>query len=305
MPLAVGPAMSASGGSGGAGVAIITLVAPTWLDPQHIARATALVEGEAGPLMDGRAAQVVTAVPLRQARTVLEAALPSIDLLLREDDVPLPQLIIADMDSTMITVECIDELADYAGIKPQVAAITERAMRGELDFRAALEARVALLKAMPAETLDRCLAERVQLMPGARTMVRTLKGRGAKALLVSGGFTRFAEPVAKAIGFDDVIANRLEIERDHLSGKVEGAIVDASTKLAALERKVAGGVPRAATLAIGDGANDAPMLAAAGWSVAYRPHAVAADAAQCAIRHTDHRAILYACGIAEADWVTD
>ncbi|MES2336493.1 MAG: phosphoserine phosphatase SerB [Pseudomonadota bacterium] len=213
-------------------------------------------------------------------------------------------LLVADMDSTMITVECIDELADYAGIKDRIAEITERAMRGELDFAQALDARVALLKGLDAGAIDRCLAERVRLMPGARTLIRTMKARGAYSVLVSGGFTRFADPVGAQIGFDRVIANRLTIANGVLDGTVGKPIVDSSTKLATLEAAMAElGLPREATLAVGDGANDLAMIGAAGLGVAYHAKPIVAAAAGARIDHNDLTALLWAQGIARKDWV--
>ena len=214
------------------------------------------------------------------------------------------RLLVADMDSTMITVECIDELADYAGLKPEIAAITEAAMRGELDFEAALDARVALLKGLDAGAIDRCREERVRLMPGARTLVRTMKARGATCILVSGGFTRFAEPVAEAIGFDRAIANVLEIDGDKLAGTARKPIVGAQTKLETLRAVAADlGLSPEMTLAVGDGANDLPMIEAAGLGVAYHAKPIVAAAAGARIDHGDLTALLWAQGIARADWV--
>jgi len=214
-------------------------------------------------------------------------------------------LIVADMDSTMITVECIDELADYAGIKPQIAEITERAMRGELDFEAALDARVALLKRLAESDIERCLAERVTIMPGAKALVRTMRARGALAVLVSGGFTRFAEPVAKEIGFDRAIANVLEIEGGVLTGKVTKPIVGSNTKLTTLHAAIAErGIVVEESLAVGDGANDLAMIEAAGLGVAYHAKPIVAAAAAARIDHGDLTALLYAQGIARRDWVT-
>ncbi len=213
-------------------------------------------------------------------------------------------LLIADMDSTMITVECIDELADYAGIKPQIAAITERAMRGELDFRAALAERVALLAGLPETVIADCLRDRVTPMAGARTLVQTMRAHGSRCVLVSGGFTRFAEPVAAMLGFDRAIANRLEIADGALTGRVLDPIVDSGTKVATLDAECASlGIERHDVLAVGDGANDAAMLTAAGLGIAYRAHAAAIAAADAAIAHGDLTALLWAQGIARADWV--
>jgi phosphoserine phosphatase len=207
------------------------------------------------------------------------------------------------MDSTMITVECIDELADYAGIKQQIAEVTERAMRGELDFETALRSRVALLKGLPEAAIEQCLAERVKIMPGARELVRTIRANGGKAILVSGGFTRFADPVGQEIGFDQMIANRLGITDGHLDGTVTGDIVGAQTKrdtlLAALSEN---GWHATDALAIGDGANDIPMIEAAGLGIAYHAKPKTAAAAGACVRFNDLTAVLYAMGYPRSDW---
>jgi len=214
------------------------------------------------------------------------------------------RLLAADMDSTMIKVECIDELADFAGLKAEVAAVTEQAMRGELDFEAALDARVALLRGLDAGLIDRCREERVELMPGARTLVRTMRAHGAYCLLVSGGFTRFAEPVAVAIGFDAVASNRLVIEDGRLSGTVEKPIVGAEAKKAAmLAAAEARGIGTEAILAVGDGANDIPMIEAAGLGIAYRAKPAVAVAADARIEANDLTALLYAQGYLRSEWV--
>ncbi len=214
------------------------------------------------------------------------------------------KLIVADMDSTMITVECIDELADYAGIKDEVAAITAKAMRGEVDFRGALIERVALLGGMAEGVLTECRMERVKLTRGARTVVQTMKAHGAHSVLVTGGFTAFAGPVGEAIGFDTVVANELQIEGGKLTGKVAEPIVDKHAKEATLKREAAKhGIPLAETLAVGDGANDIPMITAAGLGVAYHPHAAAAEAAAAVIRHHDLTALLWAQGYPRRSWV--
>ena len=237
--------------------------------------------------------------------TRLRAALPGVDVVVQPVAHRRKRLLIADMDSTMITVECIDELADYAGLKAEVADITERAMQGELDFEAALDARVALLRGMDAAVIDRCREERVRLMPGATTLVRTMRARGATCLLVSGGFTRFAEPVAAAIGFDRALANELLIEDGKLTGTVRRPIVGAAAKRDALTGAMATlGLERGETMAIGDGANDIPMIEAAGLGVAYRAKPAATAAADVRIAHNDLTALLYAQGIPRSEWVT-
>ncbi len=240
------------------------------------------------------------------ARVALEGAFAGTDVVVQPSAGRAKALLIADMDSTMITVECIDELADYAGIKPQIAEITERAMRGELDFEAALDARVALLKGLDEADIARCLAERVTIMPGAKALVRTMRARGCRTILVSGGFTRFAEPVAAEIGFDRAIANVLEIADGRLTGAVTKPIVGSHTKLATLKAAVAeGGIAIDATLAVGDGANDLAMIRAAGLGVAYHAKPIVAAAAAARIDHGDLTALLYAQGIARADWVQE
>jgi len=251
-------------------------------------------EGEACDLQFGR--------DMAAARRALEGH--GCDVVVQPAEHRRKRLIVADMDSTMITVECIDELADYAGIKAEVASVTEAAMRGEMDFGQALDARVALLRGMNEGVIDRCLAERVTIMPGARELVRTMRGHGATAILVSGGFTRFAEPVAREIGFDRAIANVLEVADGKLTGTVAKPIVDASTKLATLSEAVLDrGLACAETLAVGDGANDLAMITQAGLGVAYHAKPVVAEAAGARIDHGDLSALLFAQGYARKDWV--
>ena len=250
-------------------------------------------EGEAIDLQFGRDPDA--------ARTALEGQ--GYDVVVQPAEDRRKKLIVADMDSTMITVECIDELADYAGIKEQIAVVTEAAMRGELDFGEALDARVALLQGLDESVIARCLAERVKIMPGARQLVRTMRGWGATAILVSGGFTRFAEPVAAEIGFTRAIANVLEIADGKLAGTVTKPIVDASTKLATLsEAALDLGLSRAETLAVGDGANDLAMITQAGLGVAYHAKPVVAEAAGARIDHGDLTTLLFAQGVARKDW---
>ena len=252
----------------------------------------------------GDVADLLFAHDPQAARGALEGATPGVDIVVQPQAGREKKLLVADMDSTMITVECIDELADYAGIKPQIAAVTEAAMRGELDFETALDARVALLAGLDAGVIDRCLAERVAIMPGAEALVRTMRARGGRAVLVSGGFTRFADPVAARIGFDRAIANRLMIAEGQLTGAVERPIVGAEAKRATLLAEcAAAGLQPEQAMAVGDGANDLPMIRAAGLGVAYRAKPVVAAAADARIAHGDLRALLWAQGIARADWV--
>lgn len=255
---------------------------------------------------EGRAADVPFAHGPDLARGVLEGAFAGTDVVVQPAEGRAKRLLIADMDSTMITVECIDELADYAGIKPQIAEVTERAMRGELDFAAALDARVALLKGLGEDAIERCLAERVRITPGAEALVKTMRANGAETILISGGFTRFAEPVARQIGFGRAIANRLMIADGVLDGTVAKPIVDSATKEATLVEAVATlGLDPAETLAVGDGANDLAMIRRAGLGVAFHAKPIVAAAAGARIDDGDLSALLYAQGYARDRWVLD
>lgn len=214
------------------------------------------------------------------------------------------RLILADMDSTMITVECIDELADFVGLKEKVAAITEAAMRGELDFEGALTERVALLKGLPLADLERCYSERITLMGGARALVQTMKKNGASAVLVSGGFTFFTSRVAEAIGFDVHRSNVLEFDGDKLSGTVQQPICGAQTKLITLlEFKTELGLDAADILAVGDGANDIPMIEGAGLGVAYHAKPKTQAAASAAVRYGDLTTLLYFQGYRDEEFI--
>ncbi len=214
------------------------------------------------------------------------------------------KLLAADMDSTIIGQECIDELADYAGIKQRIAAITERAMNGELDFAEALIERVALLKGIDIAVIKRCLDERIRPNPGAATLVRTMRARGAGTLLVSGGFLDFVEPVAAAVGFEHHAANRLGKKGNKLNGLLVGTIVDAEAKKAAMMIECADrGIDPEDVLAIGDGANDIGMVQAAGQGVAYRGKPALVAVADARLDHHGLDALLWAQGIARRDWV--
>lgn len=216
------------------------------------------------------------------------------------------RLLIADMDSTIISVECIDELADFAGVKAQVSEITERAMRGELDFEAALRERVAMLKGLPLADLQRAYDERVRLNPGARTLVRTMTAHGAKAFLVSGGFSFFTSRVAQAAGFDANRANTLTLAGGVLAGTVGEPILGREAKLAALREEAAAlDIPLSATLAVGDGANDLAMIEAAGLGIAYRAKPIVAAQAHAKVDHTDLTSLLYFQGYRADEFVAD
>jgi phosphoserine phosphatase len=216
------------------------------------------------------------------------------------------RLLIADMDSTIINVECLDELADFAGLKAEISAITERAMRGELPFESALRERVAMLKGLPISALERAYDERVRLNPGARTLVRTMAGNGARCVLVSGGFNFFTARVAAEAGFHADRANWLQSEAGYLTGAVGEPILGQEAKVRALEEEALGlGVPLAASVAIGDGANDLAMIDAAGLGVAYRAKPIVAQAAGARIEHSDLTTLLYFQGYQRAEFVTD
>lgn len=203
------------------------------------------------------------------------------------------RLFVTDMDSTLITIECIDEIADMQGLKAEVAAITEAAMRGELDFRESLTRRVALLEGLPEDALGRVFHERLQLNPGAERLIEGLKKAGIVTVLVSGGFTYFTERLQKQLGFDYAFANELEIRGGKLTGRVKGEIIDGEAKRHTLElvRKHHGFAPET-VIAAGDGANDLPMLSAAGVGVAYHAKPVVREQASFALNHSGLDGIL-------------
>jgi len=212
------------------------------------------------------------------------------------------KLLIADMDSTIIAIECIDELADYAGRRAEVAGITERAMRGEIDFSQSLHERAAMLAGLGMDLLETAFAERLTLNDGARELVLTMRANGAYTALVSGGFTFFTARVRDLVGFDEDQANTLIMKGDRLTGAVAEPILDPRAKLAALLRLTdANGIRIEETLAVGDGANDIPMIQAAGMGVAYHAKPLVAAAAKAHVNHGDLTALLYIQGYTEAD----
>jgi len=246
------------------------------------------------------------------------ADVPAAELLAREalggipvDVALLPEagrakrLLVADMDSTIIGQECVDELAEYAGRRSEVSAVTERAMLGELPFIEALRERVALLKGVPVSAIGEILADRITITPGARELVRTMRAKGAHTALVSGGFTGFTGPVAEAVGFDEAFANTLELDGGVLSGRVAEPVRGREAKLEALTALAARfGIPLERTMAVGDGANDLAMIEAAGLGIAYHAKPAVAAAADVRIDHGDLTALLYLQGYRAEEFVS-
>ena len=256
------------------------------------------------PLTSGPGLQLSAASDDASAvRAVLDAHFVPADMLIARQTIEMPQVFVSDMDSTMIMAECIDELADFAGIKPQIAAITERAMQGELDFVSALRERVALLRDLPESAIAECLASRIAMMPGAKVLVETLKSRGCRTVLVTGGFHQFADPVAEELGFERVVANCLEVAEGKLTGGLVGPIVDSSVKRAVLLEEVARLGEGTISLATGDGANDIAMLEAATYGMAFAAKPKARAAADGWIDRGNLTGVLELLGIAQSAWV--
>jgi phosphoserine phosphatase len=279
---------------------VVTLVAAREaapLDLSTIGRVRDAVAGAAPDwLADGEAADIACAALPDLA--ILRAALEDrpIDAFALPAENRRRAVLVADMDSTIVVGETLDELADFAGLKDRIAAITARAMNGELDFKSALRERVAMLKGLGLSALDGTW-ERTRLMPGARTLVATMRAHGARTALVSGGFTYFTSRVAQACGFDSHRSNILLDDGQRLTGQVAEPILDRDAKLHALtEEAQAAGVGLDATLAIGDGANDLPMICAAGLGIAYHAKPMVAATAQHRVNHADLRAALFAQG---------
>jgi len=254
------------------------------------------------PDVPGGTAAVAKAL-IFELRSVIGDA--PVDIVVQPEHGRRKQLLIADMDSTMIGQECIDELADYAGVKDRVAAITERAMRGEIAFEPALRERVALLKGLPATTIDQVIAERIRPNPGATTLIRTMRANGAYTCVVTGGFTAFMAPLAKAIGFDEYHANTLLTDSaGRLTGEVADPVLGRDAKrdtLLSLRERLR--LRQADTIAVGDGANDVQMIEAAGLGVAFHGKPALRAAAAACIDHGDLAALLYAQGYQREDFV--
>nr|WP_254063153.1 phosphoserine phosphatase SerB [Caulobacter sp. S45] len=261
--------------------------------------------GLLGPGAEDVLAEAMTLEPLHRVAAEAVAGV-AVDVCVQPWFDRRKRLFLADMDSTMIGCECIDELADYAGVKAEVSAVTERAMRGEIDFESALRQRVVTLKGLPETVLAQCYEERVRLNPGARTLVRTMAVHGTRCVLVSGGFDAFTARVAVAAGFAEHAANRLIVRDGALTGEVGEPILGREAKLEALLRHRAElGLSEAETLAVGDGANDLAMIEAAALGVAYRAKPVVAERADARLDHADLTALLYFQGYAAAAFVVD
>ncbi|HKX92156.1 MAG TPA: phosphoserine phosphatase SerB [Sphingomicrobium sp.] len=251
---------------------------------------------------EGDAADLIFNGDLKSPRWAL-SALDGLDVVVQPDEPRWKRLLVADMDSTVIGQECLDELADYAGLKDEVARITERAMQGEIDFSGALRARVRLLAGLDQKALGRCLDERVEVTAGAETLIQTMRAGGASCLLVSGGFLSFANPIAEAVGFDRVKANRFVFAGGKLSGEVGDPIVDAMAKRDALvEARDEMGLGVQDVMAIGDGANDRLMIEEAGLGIAYKAKATLAEVADAELRYHGLDALLWVQGVRRRDW---
>ena len=277
-------------------------------------RAAAAVASHAGSVKQGVALGpcaidlIIEAETVGEVHLVVKDALgdASIDICVQPAAHRRKRLLIADMDSTIIGCECLDELADFAGVKAEVSAITERAMRGEIGFEGALRERVGMLKGLPIDALEQCYAERVRLNPGARTLVTTMAAHGARCALVSGGFSFFTARVAKAAGFHTDRANTLVEAGGALTGEVGDPILGREAKLAALNEDAAAlGIDLVETLAIGDGANDLAMINAAGLGVAYRAKPLVAAEADARIDYTDLTTLLYFQGYRSDEFAKD
>ncbi len=296
----------------------MSLVATLICHPADPALDSTIVDGartvlpepnEAHWLSDGVAADIffdstddiqAIAGRLRAARGDL-----AIDVVVQARATRRKKLFLADMDSTMIGQECIDELADFAGLKAHVAAITERAMRGEIEFEPALRERVALLKGLAVGVVDEVLASRITLTSGARELVQTMRAHGAYTCLVSGGFTLFSGKVAELIGFEENRANELLVEDGKLTGLVAEPILGRAAKLATLvDLRESFDVDGIDTLVVGDGANDLAMIESAGLGVAYHAKPAVAAAAHARIDHGDLTALLYAQGYKRSEFLS-
>ncbi len=281
-----------------------TIIAPRGIDKSALDRARALLSDPAVPvwLADDIAADISFTQENQIGQRALAARLreavgPGTDVIIQPIAHRRKKLFVADMDSTMIEQECIDELAAYLGLREHVAKITERAMLGEIAFEPALRERVALLKGLPVSVIDEVIEKHITLTPGGRTLVMTMRAKGAHTCLVSGGFTLFTKRIAAMIGFDEAHANKLQVDREHLAGTVEEPIFGRASKLQSLQSLRARlGLAHEDTLVAGDGANDLDMIVEAGLGIAYHAKPKVAEAAAARIDHADLTALLYAQG---------
>lgn len=293
---------------------ILTLIAPREtcaLEKDAIARTVTALPGAGAPdwLSAGEACDIPFAPdagrPKEEIAEMVRAALgdAAIDIVCQPDRNRRKHLLVADMDSTLIGQECIDEIAGFMGFKPKIAQITERAMRGEIEFEPALRERVDLLKGLEETALQTIFDERITLTPGACTLARTMAAHGARTVIVSGGFTFFTGRVAQAAGFDAHYANELEIAGGHLSGRVIEPILGQQAKLETLRtQRRPLGLAREDTLGVGDGANDLAMLGEAGLGVAYHAKPIVAAEADARIDHCDLTALLFAQGYRRSEF---
>jgi phosphoserine phosphatase len=287
----IAPALAAKAAAVLPGAGVVT-----WLDP-----GVALDIPFTPPVEDDNRG-LARSVPA--ALTALLGGTP-IDIVVQKAEGRRKRLLLADMDSTMIGQECLDELADYVGQKPRVAAITERTMRGEIAFAPALRERVALLAGLPIATIDEVIAKRITLTPGGPALVHTMARHGAHTCLISGGFTLFTAKIAALIGFAENRANRLIVGPDgRLTGGVAEPVLGRDAKLGTLrDLRERLGLSAGETLAVGDGANDLLMVEAAGLGIAYHAKPVLAEAAAARIDHADLTALLYAQGYRREEFV--
>jgi phosphoserine phosphatase len=279
---------------------IVILAAATQAGPLTQAEAARAMDFCAGQhltwLAAGEACEFIVKTPPDQAQLKLILTHKATDVLVTKFRGRRKALLVADMDSTIVTTETLDDLAETAGLGPTIAAITARSMNGEIDFATALTERVAMLKGLPIATLERTW-KTITYTPGARTLVATMRAHNATCALVSGGFTYFSARAAAELGFDIHRANTLLDNGSELTGEVQKPILDRDAKLATLtELATKRGIKIAATLATGDGANDLAMLESAGLGIAYRPKPIVAEKIKNRIEHTDLRSLLFAQG---------
>ena len=267
----------------------LVIQSPAPLSADHHKTLVALARGSRATVIDAHAIRIAGANPTQRADLEVYCDTHALDFAFVEPDRHLHDfgLVAMDMDSTLITIECIDEIADFCGLKAEVAAITEASMRGEIkDFNESLTRRVALLKGLEAGALERVYDERLRLSPGAEQMLAGAKAAGLKTLLVSGGFTFFTDKLKTRLGLDFTRANTLEIVDGKLTGKVTGEIVNAEVKARTLRETCTQlGIEPKRAIAMGDGSNDLKMMAEAGLSVAFRAKPVVREAASVAFNH--------------------